>query len=95
MRDIFGDGREERLAAFTEEMRLRKNPKVMQRLREYNTNVSKARAEAEALGTAAVIDRLIEHNPAYIRSLLETEDDRFGEGALFERYARTFYGRHV
>lgn len=40
----------------------------------------------------AVIARLIENNPAYIRGLLETEDERFGAGALASRYAHTFRG---
>lgn len=89
--NCFGDGREERMAALTEELRLRSNPEVIKRKFAYEARVDAARTEARGLGTAEVINRLIAHNPAYIRGLLETEDARFGEGALFERYARTFY----
>jgi hypothetical protein len=39
----------------------------------------------------AVIDALCKRTPAYIRSRLETEDDRFGPGALADRYAHTFW----
>lgn len=87
----FGDGREERLAAFDLEMRLRRDPNVTRRREEYYAKVQSAREEAIRLGSAEVIKRLIAHNPGYIRSLLETEDDRFGNGSLFERYARTFW----
>lgn len=65
-------------------------PEVTRRREDYYRRVASARAEAKEMGIERVIDRLIEHNPAYIRSLLETEDERFGEGALFDRYARTF-----
>lgn len=87
----FGDGREERMDAFDLEMRLRRNPEVTRRREEYYRRVEEARNEARSMGKSAVIDRLISNNPAYIRELLESEDDRFGAGALFDRYARTFY----
>lgn len=91
--NFFGDGREERLAAFDLEMRLRRNPEVTRRREAYNHAVEAARQEAAALGKQVVIDRLIAHNPAYIRDLLDTEDERFGAGSLNERYARTFFVR--
>lgn len=78
------------MAAFDLEMKLRSNHEVTRRREDYYRRVASARAEAEDIGTERVIDRLIAHNPAYIRALLETEDDRFGKGALFDRYARTF-----
>jgi hypothetical protein len=87
----YGDGREERMAAFDEEMRLRRDPEVMRRREEYRRKVAAKKAEGGYMGRDAMIARLIEHNPAYIRSLLETEDDRFGAGALAGRYARTFW----
>lgn len=85
------EGREERLAAFGLEMKLRRNPEVMGRLKDYNHRVEVSMREAEAIGKDAVIKRLVEKTPAYIIRLLETEDDRFGAGSLNERYARTFY----
>ncbi|AKF13327.1 hypothetical protein PHIN3_62 [Sinorhizobium phage phiN3] len=91
----FGDGREERLAAFDLEMRLRRDPNVTRRREAYNAKVQDAREEANRLGSAEVIERLMAHTPGYIRSLLETEDDRFGDGALFERYARTFWNERT
>jgi len=72
------------------EMKLKCNPEVTRRREEYYRRVEMVRKEARSMGKSAVIDRLISNNPAYIRELLETEDDRFGDGALFERYARTF-----
>jgi len=87
----YGDGREERMAAFFLEMRLRSNPEVTRRREEYWRKVYAKKAEGIAMGNAAMIDRLIAHNPAYIRDLLGTEDDRFGPGALASRYAHTFY----
>lgn len=87
----FGDGREERLAAFDEEMRLRRDPRVTRRREEYWRKVAAKKAEGVAMGKDAMIARLIERTPAYIRDLLETEDDRFGAGALAGRYAHTFW----
>jgi hypothetical protein len=90
----FGDGREERLDALMLEIELRADPAVKKRRDAYEAAVSGARAEAKAMGNAAAIEKLIEGNPAYIRSLLETEDERFGPGSLAERYARTFWKSH-
>lgn len=87
----FGDGREERMAAFDLEIRLRNNPEVTRRREDYNRRVAAAKAEAATIGKDAVIDRLIARTPAYIRALLETEDERFGAGALNDRYGRTFW----
>lgn len=87
----FGDGREERMAALSLEMRLRSNPEVTRRREEYWRKVSAKKAEGTAMGHGAMIDRLTAHNSAYIRELLETEDARFGAGALADRYAHTFY----
>lgn len=89
----FGDGREERLAAFDLEQRLKKDPEVTRRREAYHAAVKRANDHARSLGNPACIEALIEHNPAYIRDLLETEDSRFGSGAIADRYARTFYGR--
>lgn len=86
----FVDGREERMAAFDLEMMLRRNPEVTSRREYYYRRVEAARAEAATLGKDEVIDRLIAKTPSYIRALLETEDERFGAGALNDRYARTF-----
>ncbi|AGR47695.1 hypothetical protein PHIM7_46 [Sinorhizobium phage phiM7] len=91
----FGDGREERLAAFELEMRLRRDPNVTRRREAYYAKVQAAREEANRLGSAEVIERLMAHNRGYIRSLLETEDDRFGAGSLFDRYARTFWNERT
>jgi len=87
------DGLEERLDAFNYEMLLRRNPEVKRRKEAYDASVSRARAFAASMSQEAVIDALTAHNPAYIRSLLETEDSRLGEGSINERYARTFYKR--
>ena len=89
----FGDGREERMAALDLELRLRRNPEVTRRREAYNNAVKAAQKHADAIGVQAAIEELIAHMPAYIRELLETEDDRFGEGSISERYARTFYER--
>lgn len=89
----FGDGREERMAALDLELRLQRNPEVTRRREAYNNAVKAARKHADALGVQAAIEELIDHMPGYIRSLLETEDDRFGKGSIADRYARTFYER--
>lgn len=88
---MFGDGREERLAAGVLALRLASDPKVTARRENYNRRVSLARNAAKAMPKDAVIDALCKQTPAYIRDFLETEDDRFGLGALAERYARTFW----
>lgn len=85
------DGREERMAALMLELRLKRDPEVTRRRKEYHRRVAAARAEAVVIGKNVVIERLIESKPSYIRDLLETEDERFGDGSLYERYARTFY----
>lgn len=85
--------RDDRLALFDLEMRLSRNPELTKRREDYNRRVEDCRREARGMGKQAIIDKLIASNPAYIRSLLETEDERFGEGALVERYARTFFER--
>lgn len=87
---MFGDGCEERMAAFFLENRLRRDPEVQRRNADYLTRVKAARVEAFAIGEEEIIRRLMAHNPAYIRHLLETENARHGAGALQERYARTF-----
>lgn len=87
----FGDGREERMAAAMLESRLRACPKTTARREAYETKVRAARQEAEQMSEREIIDRLCEDNPAYIRSLLETETSRQGEGSLQSRYARSFY----
>lgn len=73
------------------ELRLRRSPEVRRRKEEYEAAVRRARDHARTLTQTQIIERLIEHNPAYLRDLLETEDERFGAGALAGRYARTFY----
>ena len=88
---MFGDGREERLAAGVLALRLASDPKVTARRENYNRRVCLARNAAKAMPKDAVIDALCKQTPAYIRELLETEDGRFGSGALAERYARTFW----
>ncbi len=87
----FGDGTEERLDAALVALRLMGNPEIRRRKREYERKIRAAKAEGIIIGKAAMIDRLIPETPAYIRELLETEDDRFGEGALASRYAHTFW----
>jgi hypothetical protein len=87
----FGDGREERMAAFDLEMRLRRNPEVMRRREEYFRKLAAKKAEGIALGRDAMIARLMAKTPGYIRELLETEEERFGASALADRYAATFY----
>lgn len=89
----FGDGREARMAAFDLELKLRRDPKVTKRREEYWAAVRAAKDHALSLGNAAVIEILMEDNPAYIRSLLETEDERFGAGSIADRYAHTFYAK--
>lgn len=73
------------------EMRLASNLKVTARCEEYNRKVEACRAKARDMTKEQIIGALVAHNPAYIRSLLETEDQRFGSGPLVERYARNFY----
>lgn len=86
----FGDGREERIAAFDIELRLRNNPEVQRRNAIYEASLKAALEHAKTLSQDEIVDTLLAHNPAYIRNLLETEDDRFGAGALARRYAATF-----
>lgn len=86
----FGDGREERMDAFLLEMRLRANPEVTRRREAYQRRVKMAHDEARRIGKEAVIDRLMADHPSYIRELLETEDERLGDGSLARRYAQTF-----
>lgn len=86
---FYGDGREERAAAMHIEIAGRR-PEVAARRKAYWERRQKATDEGKALGKSAMIDALIERNPAYIRDLLETEDDRFGEGALAARYGVVF-----
>jgi hypothetical protein len=87
----FGDGRDERMDALNLEMRLRGNPKVTARRKAYDASVGGARKKAASMTKAEIIDALCNSNSGYIRSMLETEDDRFGSGSLIERYARTFW----
>ena len=88
---MFGDGREERLEAGLWALRMESNPEVKKRRDDYNRRVGLAREAALAMPKDAVIDALCNRTPAYIRDLLETEDDRFGIGSLADRYARTFW----
>ena len=83
----FGDGREERMAALDLELRLKRNPAVKQRKAQYEAGVCAAYWHARNIGSAAIIAELIAHNPAYVRSLLESS----GDDVLADRYARTFY----
>jgi hypothetical protein len=87
----FEDGREERLDALLLERRLASNPNATARHKEYQKKVAAARDKALSMSKQDVIEALCVHNPAYIRTLLETEDARFGNGALAERYACTFW----
>lgn len=87
----FGDGREERMAALDLELKLRMNPEVTRRREAYWASVKRAKEYASSLDKVVLVALLIEHNPAYIRDLLETEDERFGPGSLADRYAHTFY----
>ncbi|WP_316176225.1 hypothetical protein [Bradyrhizobium sp. SZCCHNRI1073] len=89
---MFGDGREERMDALLLELRLAANPAVTAGRNEYHRKVEAARIKARSMSQPEIINALCANNPAYIRSFLETEDERFGAGALVERYARTFYG---
>lgn len=70
---------------------LRGDPERRKRNELYYSSVANARAAAATMTAQELIDRLIADMPSYIRELLETEDERFGKGALAERYARTFY----
>ena len=88
----FGDGRDERMSALDMEMRLKRNPAVTARREAYNASVRAARAHAGAMTEAEIIDALIRNNPAYIRGLLETKNERHGPGALEDLFARTFFG---
>lgn len=87
----FGDGREERRAATLLEMRLRADPEVTRRREMYQEKVALAHEEAERIGKDAVIERLMANNPGYLRHLLESEDERFGDESLARRYANTFW----
>lgn len=89
----FGDGREERLDALVLENRLRQDPRVTQRREAYFRRVQAAKAHGEEIGQQQMIRELCDKTPGYIVSMLETEDERFGPGALADRYARTFYKR--
>lgn len=90
----FGDGREERQAAMNIEIEGMK-PKWVARRKDYWARRKSARDEGAAKGKDAMIVALIAHNPAYIRSLLETEDDRFGAGSLADRYGGTFMAKRT
>jgi hypothetical protein len=89
--NMFGDGKEERLEAFLLETRLRANPEVAKRREDYHARVESSRRKARCMSKEDLISALVEHNPAYIRDLLETEDERFGIGSLADRYARIFW----
>lgn len=82
---------EETIDGLIFEAQLASNPKVTARREEYHRKVEAARVKARAMTKVEIIDALCAETPAYIRSLLETEDDRLGGGSLVERYARTFY----
>lgn len=90
----YGDGREERLAAMPIVIEGTK-PKWVARRKDYWARRKAARDEGAAMGKEAMIDALITHNPAYIRSMLETEDERFGDGALADRYGGTFMAKRT
>lgn len=64
----FGDGREERLRAFNEELRLMRNPQIAKRCEDYWRRLALAKKEAEALGKNAVIDKLIKDNCLHPRA---------------------------
>lgn len=87
----YGDGREERLDAEMFALRLARSPKARLRKEQYDLAVSAARYYAKSIGNDACISELIKHNPAYIKSLLDSEDDRFGAGSIAVRYAQTFW----
>lgn len=89
----YGDGRDERLDAFALECRLRRDPEVTRRREDYFRRVQAAKDYGQGIGQQQMIHELCEANPAYIVSLLETEDQRHGSGALADRYAHTFYKR--
>ena len=86
---FYGDGREERMSATAIVIEGMKPKWEARRKAYWDRRAAKAR-EGEAMGKAAMIDALINHNRAYIRELLETEDDRFGAGSLADRYGATF-----
>lgn len=87
----YGDGREERLDAAMFALRLARSPKAKLRREQYIKAVSAAREHAKNIGNDACISELMKHNPAYIKSKLETEEERFGVGSIAERYAHTFW----
>lgn len=70
---------------------LRRDPERRKRNELYHSSVANARAAAATMTAQELIDQLVAKRPGYILELLETEDERFGVGALIERYARTFY----
>jgi hypothetical protein len=76
-------------------LRLLSSARVRERNADYNRRLTDARRVADGLSPAEIIEQLIAHNPAYIRTLLETEDARFGTGSLRERYARTFANQQL
>jgi hypothetical protein len=86
-----GNGAEERLAAFDLECRLRSEPEVTRRREDYHRKVGLARSAANKMTRDEVVAALMGRTPSYIRALLETEDERFGSGALADRYAHTFW----
>ncbi len=83
---------EQRNAAMLE-MRLASDPRVTARRKDYEAKVRTAFEHARGMSKDAIIAALVSHNPAYIRAYLETEDERFGENSLAQRYARTFYSK--
>lgn len=87
----YGDGREERLDAAMFLLKLARSPKAKLRREQYIQAVAAAREHAKSIGNAACIAELIKRNPAYIKSLLEAEDDKFGAGSIAGRYAQTFW----
>ncbi len=72
-------------------MQLASSPALKARRKEYERKVEASRTKARAMSKAEIIDALCAQTPSYIRSLLETEDERLGADSLVERYARTFY----
>lgn len=85
------DGLEERRKAALLAYRLARCPVLARRRRDYERAVSLSFQEARAIGNEKSIERLIDHNPAYIRRLLESEDSRLGDGSIAHRYSRTFF----
>ena len=86
----FGDGQEERLDAALLVMKLAADPSVRARREAYEAKVQAAREQARQMTQAQIIDALMARTPGYIRAMLEAED-ALGDGALVERYARTFW----